>query len=89
MAVDVEGGGAKDDPWILTTPPGKSEFEAWREPDADPPALVIRGGIGAEHMVRRLDEIIANGFSRLRIFAHSYGITADIAQRQQSAQLHC
>lgn len=38
----VEGSGTPDDPWILTTPPGKSEFEAHLEPDADPPALVIQ-----------------------------------------------
>lgn len=39
---DVDGHGTADDPWILTTPPGRSEFEAWREPDADPPALVVQ-----------------------------------------------
>ncbi|MDW3179898.1 MAG: hypothetical protein R8J94_21080 [Acidimicrobiia bacterium] len=39
---NVEGNGTAEDPWILTTPPGKSEFEAHREPDADPPALVIQ-----------------------------------------------
>ena len=30
--------------WILATPPGKSDFEAWREPDAEPPALVVQVG---------------------------------------------
>jgi hypothetical protein len=30
--------------WQLKTPPGTSEFEAWREPDADPPALVVQVG---------------------------------------------
>jgi len=44
MAVEVEGGGTKDDPWILTTPPGKSEFEAWRDDKGDPPALVVQVG---------------------------------------------
>src|ERR1700724_1270290 len=44
MAGDVEGLGTADDHWILTTPPGKSEFEAWREPEADPPALVVQVG---------------------------------------------
>ena len=39
---DAEGSGTADDPWILRTPPGKSEFEAWREPEADPPALVVQ-----------------------------------------------
>lgn len=30
--------------WQLQTPPGTSEYEAWREPDADPPALVVQVG---------------------------------------------
>jgi hypothetical protein len=41
---DAPGTGTKADPWQLTTPPGKSEFTAWREPDADPPALVVQVG---------------------------------------------
>ena len=41
---DVEGAGTADDPWILTTPPGKSEFEAWRDEASDPPALVVQVG---------------------------------------------
>lgn len=40
----LEGIGTSEDPWILTTPPGRSEFDAWREPDADPPELKIRVG---------------------------------------------
>jgi hypothetical protein len=44
MADHVEGSGTKQDPWILTTPPGTSEFDVWREPDADPPSLVVRVG---------------------------------------------
>lgn len=36
--------GTPSDPWNLTTPPGKSEFQAWREPASDPPALVVQVG---------------------------------------------
>jgi len=43
-AIDVEGSGTADDPWVLTTPPGKSEFEAYRDPEATPPALVVQVG---------------------------------------------
>jgi len=32
--------GTKSDPWELTTPPGSSKYSMYREPDADPPALV-------------------------------------------------
>jgi hypothetical protein len=42
--MDVEGSGTAEDPWILTTPPGSSEFEAYRDAEADPPALVVQVG---------------------------------------------
>ncbi len=41
---DVEGSGTADDPWVLLTPPGKSRFEAYRDPAAEPPALVVHVG---------------------------------------------
>jgi hypothetical protein len=43
-ATSAEGDGTPDDPWVLTTPPGTSEFEAYRDASADPPALVVRVG---------------------------------------------
>lgn len=36
--------GTKTDPWKLTTPPGTAEFEAYRDDEADPPALVVQVG---------------------------------------------
>ncbi len=44
MAVSYEGSGTPEDPWLLTTPPGKSEFTAFRDELADPPALVVQVG---------------------------------------------
>ncbi len=41
---DVEGTGTPGDPWHLTTPPGKSEFEAYRDAEAEPPVLVVTVG---------------------------------------------
>jgi hypothetical protein len=38
------GKGTEASPWNLKTPPGTSEFEAWRDDDADPPALVVQVG---------------------------------------------
>jgi hypothetical protein len=32
--------GTKSDPWELTTPPGSSKYSMYRDPDADPRALV-------------------------------------------------
>ncbi|MGA7120103.1 MAG: DUF6855 family protein [Polyangiaceae bacterium] len=37
-------GGTEDSPWTLKTPPGTSDFQAWRDGDADPPALVVQVG---------------------------------------------
>ena len=36
--------GTAEDPWTLTTPSGGSTFQAWRAPDASPPALVVQVG---------------------------------------------
>jgi hypothetical protein len=38
------GTGTADDPWVLTTPPGKGQFEVYRDESADPPALVCQVG---------------------------------------------
>ena len=44
MAVSYEGSGTPEDPWLLTTPPGRSEYTAFRDELADPPALVVQVG---------------------------------------------
>jgi hypothetical protein len=40
----VAGEGTKARPWSLKTPPGTSEYEAYREEAATPPALVVQVG---------------------------------------------
>jgi len=35
------GSGTREDPWVLSTPPGKSQYTAYEDPSADPPALVV------------------------------------------------
>jgi hypothetical protein len=40
----VKGQGIKSDPWILKTPPGKSEYQMYRDEAANPPALVCQVG---------------------------------------------
>lgn len=60
MPDHTEGSGTKDDPWILTTPPGKSEFDAWKDPDADPPALCIRvGSTKLSYQLRCIEDLHA------------------------------
>ncbi|MBI2767611.1 MAG: hypothetical protein HYX53_17070 [Chloroflexi bacterium] len=40
----VPGSGTPTDPWQLKTPSGGSEYQAWRDPLLDPPALVCQVG---------------------------------------------
>ncbi len=42
MTVGYEGSGTAEDPWILKTPPGRSEYSAYRDEESDPPALVVQ-----------------------------------------------
>lgn len=44
MVDEQLGSGTAEDPWVLRTPPGTSEFTAWRDEAADPPALRCRVG---------------------------------------------
>ena len=36
--------GTRDNPWQLKTPPGTSEFTAYRDDSLEPPALVVKVG---------------------------------------------
>jgi hypothetical protein len=40
----AKGNGTKESPWQLKTPPGTAEFEAYRDAEAEPPALVVQVG---------------------------------------------
>ena len=52
--------GTKDDPWTLKTPPGSSEYTMWKEPEADPPALVCQvGSTQLRYHLRALDDLHA------------------------------
>src|SRR5512141_2871674 len=41
MTQSVEGSGTRSDPWRLKTPSGQSDIEAYRDEQAEPPALVV------------------------------------------------
>jgi hypothetical protein len=54
------GKGTKDDPWVLTTPPGSSEYTAYRDEASDPPALVAQvGTTEVRYQLRCLDDLHA------------------------------
>jgi len=40
----AKSNGTKDRPWTLKTPPGTSEFTAYRDETSTPPALVVQVG---------------------------------------------
>jgi hypothetical protein len=42
--LSIKGSGTKDNPWILKTPPGTSEFKAYKDETSDPPAVVVMVG---------------------------------------------
>jgi hypothetical protein len=54
------GAGTKDEPWTLKTPPGTSEYEAYRDEAADPPALVVQvGKTQLRYHLRAIDDLAA------------------------------
>jgi hypothetical protein len=60
MGTAAQGTGTVEDPWMLTTPPGKSAFEAWRDETADPPALVVQvGTTQLRYHLRCIDDLHA------------------------------
>ena len=56
----MSGHGTPDDPWELTTPPGTSEYTAYRDEAADPPALVVQvGKTQLRYRLRAIDDLQA------------------------------
>jgi len=52
----VKGNGTKEKPWVLKTPPGTSEYTAYKDEAANPPSLVVTGGkTELKYQLRRID----------------------------------
>lgn len=52
------GQGTKDNPWILKTPAGFSEFQAYRDESATPPVLVVKvGSTELRYQLRSLTDL--------------------------------
>ena len=52
--------GTKDAPWTLKTPSLQSEFTAYRDEDAEPPALVVQvGKTELRYALRAIDDLHA------------------------------
>jgi hypothetical protein len=50
-----DAAGTKDDPWVLKTPPGTSEYTMYRDEAADPPRIVCQ--VGKTQLSYRLSAI--------------------------------
>ena len=56
----VKGMGTAEKPWELKTPPGTSDYLAYRDETADPPALVVQvGKTQLRYHLRCLDDLHA------------------------------
>jgi hypothetical protein len=52
--------GTKEDPWVLKTPPGTSEYQMHRDESTDPPSLVCQvGSTQLRYDLRAIDELHA------------------------------
>ena len=52
--------GTKDDPWVLKTAPGSSEYTMYRDEAADPPELVCQvGSTTLRYQARAIDDLHA------------------------------
>lgn len=54
------GRGTKDDPWVLRTPPGTSEYTMYRDETADPAQLVCQvGSTRLSYQLRAIEDLHA------------------------------
>jgi hypothetical protein len=60
MSVKTTGSGTKDDPWVLKTPPGTSEYLMYRDESAEPPAIVcVVGKTVLGYRLRAIEDLHA------------------------------
>jgi hypothetical protein len=58
--VALKGKGTADDPWVLKTPPGTSEYKMYRDQRANPPALVcLVGSTKLSYHLRCIEDLHA------------------------------
>ena len=56
----ARGSGTKEDPWVLLTPPGTSEYSMYRDEASAPPSLVCQvGGTQLRYYLRAIDDLHA------------------------------
>jgi len=56
----ANGSGAREDPWVLKTPSGSSEYTMYRDESSDPPSIVCQvGGTQLRYQLRAIDDLHA------------------------------
>lgn len=54
----MAGTGTKEDPWVLATPPGTSQYTMYADESADPPALVCQvGSTTLRYRLRAIEDL--------------------------------
>jgi hypothetical protein len=69
--LSVKTKGTKDNPWVLKTPSGTSEFKSYRDEAVIPPAVVVWvGKIELRYHLRDLDDLTlwADGTALKRVY---------------------
>ncbi len=80
----ASGSGTREDPWVLTTPSGGSEYTMFRDESLDPPALVCRvGKTELRYHLRAIDDLHA------MLKAHGDWMLLGSADEQNVAEGHC
>lgn len=76
----ADADGTRQSPWTLRTPPGTSEYVAFRDPDLDPPALVVQvGKTELRYHLRCIDDLHA------MLKAHGDWVPLGSADEQKAA----
>ena len=74
------GSGTREDPWQLTTAPGTSSYQMWRDEAADPPTLVCQvGSTQLKYQLRAIDDLHA------MLKAHGDWMALGAADEQKAA----
>jgi hypothetical protein len=56
----TNGTGTRDDPWVLSTPSGTSQYTMYRDENADPPAIVCQvGSTQLRYQLRAIEDLHA------------------------------
>ena len=77
---DVNGSGTREDPWLLKTPSGSSEYQMYRDENANPPALVcVVGKTELRYALRCIEDLHA------MLKAHSDWMPLGSADEQKPA----